>query len=41
MCEIRLVSGSKSLYYDFYNKFIREMREDKEIGAMEVGSNKF
>jgi hypothetical protein len=41
MCEIRLVSGSKSLYYDFYNKLIREMREDKEIGAIELGSNKY
>ena len=41
MCEIRLVSGSKSLYYDFYYKLIREMREDKEVGAIELGSNKY
>ena len=29
MCEIRLVSGSKSLFYDFYFKMIKEMSEKK------------
>ncbi len=41
MCEIRLVSGSKSLFYNFYNKMIKEISEDKEVGAMEIGSNRF
>jgi hypothetical protein len=41
MCEIRLVSGSKSLFYDFYYKLIKEMKKDKEVGDMEVGSNRY
>ena len=41
MCEIRLVSGSKSLYYDFYNKMIKEMSEDKLVDVMEEGTNKY
>jgi hypothetical protein len=41
MCEIKLLSGSKTLFYDFYYKLIKEMKEDKEVGASEVGSNKY
>jgi hypothetical protein len=36
MCEIKLLSGSKSLFSDFYEKLIKEMKKDKEVGAMEV-----
>ena len=41
MCEIKLLSGSKTLFYEFYYKLIKEMKEEKEVGASEVGSNKY